>query len=112
MRHIKLFEDFDTDFDMNNKPEVFVFIIHSGEGQELEAEVRNEDGKSIYTIEQKILDDGIMQHINDISGLREYLIDKKKINQQDILSIGNTTTEEMQVTTGHNISQLTIPTGI
>lgn len=113
MRHIKLFEEFDM-APREDKPGSFVLIVRSGEGQDLEAEVRDEDGKSICVLDQGFLDDGVMQHANDVSGLREYLIGKKKMKQQDVLTVDGVSSpgEEMQATTGHSVSQLSIPTGI
>lgn len=119
MRHIKLFEDFDQDPDLDptvdqaNKQKVYHLFILSKEGEDLDAEVRDEDGKSICKVDQEFLDDGRMQHENDISGLRDYLIDKKKIKQQDVVTLADSgqhdTGEEMGSTSGHQIAQLTIP---
>ena len=52
-----------------------------------------------------------MQHENDLSGLREYLTDKKKMKQQDILTLdgASANNQEMAATTAHDPNALPIP---
>lgn len=152
MHHIKLFEDFDQNYqnwnsgqsynqghnrgqsyvrkydvgtdtkfdedpdenemnDPNNIPDTYVLFIRSKEGDDLAGEVRNEDGKIICNVDQGFIDDGVMQHPKDLSGLREYLTDKKKMKEQDILNInGEADSQEVQINNRYNPNTLPIRT--
>lgn len=78
MEFIKTFESFDK------QPKQFLFYLLN-DGPEFKAEVRDVDGKTIYTIDRKRLERGVMKSPSDLSGLRDYLISKKKIDQVDEL---------------------------
>jgi hypothetical protein len=76
---IKMFEEFDA------VAKKYLFFVID-DGVDFKAEVRNEDGKVIYTIDKEKMDKGIMSSPTDLSTLREFLIKKKKIQQIDELT--------------------------
>ena len=91
MHYLKMFENFDEDpnaepeYDVVDKPETFILFILSADG-DFKGEVRDEDGKTICVVDQEFLDNDIMQAESDLTGLRTYLIDKKKIREHDLLT--------------------------
>jgi len=93
MQYMKTFESFDQDPDLDptekpeNKSDQYIFFIHSKENEDMDGEVKDVDGKTICNVDQSFIDDGIMQYRSDVTSLREYLIKKKKIRQQDELTI-------------------------
>lgn len=100
--HLKTFENFqEMELNPNKvsdlKPAVYLYVITNENGQDFEAEVRDEAGRCILQIDADFIDKGNMDHKDDLSGLREYLISKKKIRQND------------EVTPGGNFTQQTIP---
>ena len=117
MLYMKTFENFDSDlneepeYDPVDKPDTFILFILSNDGA-FDAEVRDQDGKSICKIDQEFIDNGIMQQESDLTGLRTYLIDKKKIRPQDILTQEGTQELGAEVTpnTGCETSALQIGT--
>jgi len=119
MQYLKTFESFEEDPDENplhkpeNKPQTYIFFTRSEEGEDLVGAVEDEDGKTICEVDQTFLDNGIMQTAMDVSGLRAYLTDKKKIKEQDILTVDGMSADpsDMQATatSTHSAAQLTIP---
>lgn len=89
---LKTFENFQEP-DMNNddKSETYLYVIHNDDEHDFQAEVRSESGKCILDVDKKMMDDGHMDHKDDLSGLREYLIDKKKIRQHDEVTMSEMT---------------------
>lgn len=92
MLYMKTFENFDQNIDGDeeteenfDKPDTFVLFVLSDDG-DFSAEVRDESGQTICKVDQSFLDNGIMQQESDLTGLRTYLVDKKKIRQQDLLT--------------------------
>lgn len=117
MQHIKLYENFDEDpnaepeYDPVDKPETFILFVLSADG-DFKGEVRDEDGKTICTVDESFIRDGIMQTESDLSGLRAYLVDKKKIREQDLLTQEGTQElgQEVKPNTGAETSTLQIRT--
>lgn len=117
MQHIKLFENFDDDpnaepaYDPVDKPNTFILFVLSDDG-DFKAEVRDQDGKIICDVDESYIRDGIMQSESDLTGLRDHLIAKKKIRQQDILTQEGTPEQGQEVApnTGNETSSLQIRT--
>lgn len=113
MQYIRTFESFDQSMSGREKPETFILFVRSAEGEDLEGDVQDPDGKVVLELGQSMIDDGVMQHAADVSGLREYMISKKKMRQQDELvpdgGMVGKLGREMQSSSGHNPMQMTIP---
>lgn len=76
--------------------EVYEYYINLDERGSFFADVRNDNGKTVFTIkagnelaedESSIFEDGFMKHTTDLTGLREYLIDLGIMKQGDKLII-------------------------
>lgn len=99
--HIKTFESFvweDYDGDGANpggKTYLFVVTNDTGNPDDFEAEVREQEGKVIYKVTAKDMSAGAMQHPSDMTGLRKYLIEKKRIKELDVIEPAESTSAAM-----------------
>lgn len=83
MKHVKLFEDFNQP---QNGPKTYIFYVNNEGKDTFQADVRDQDGKIIFEVTAKDLNnDGMMKTKDDIQGLRNLLISKNKMKQGDQL---------------------------
>lgn len=94
MKRLKTFESFtvenfnDPDLEKTggsgNTFQLYMFDV-SPEG--FSGEVRDGDGKCVYTITPKTMEEGGMSTPDDVTGLRKFLIEKKKMAETDVIEI-------------------------
>lgn len=83
LKHIRDFDGFLSESELStDKPRIFV-LHRTGDDV---GEVRTEEGKHVADVNPGLIEDGIMTHEDDLSGLREYLIKKGKMSQNDTLT--------------------------
>ena len=91
MNHIKLYEEFITagnseeasaESEFKKSHQFLYYIIKDGQ-KEFHGEVKDQDGKVIVTLSNKAFHNGVMTNSRDISNLRNWLIKRKKIGQDD-----------------------------
>lgn len=86
---LKTFEEFDQ------MPKRYLFYVLDP-GINFLAEVRDEDGKVIYTVDKKKMEKGVMSTATDLAALRDYLIKRKKIQQIDEIAPAENTTSPLE----------------
>lgn len=64
---------------------VYYLFVFDPSPDSFSGEVRDADGKCIMTLDAKTFDDGAMQHADDLTGLRAFLIGKKKLGELDVV---------------------------
>jgi len=79
-------------------PQTYYYFINLDERGSFYADVRNENGKTLFEIrdgdllaadESSIFEDGFMKNKNDLAGLKSYLVSIGIMNQQQVLIKGN-----------------------
>jgi hypothetical protein len=110
LKHIQDFDGFLTESDLyTDKPRIF--LLHkTGDGQ---GEVRTEDGGHVADVNSGLIEDGTMSHEDDLTGLRDYLIKKGKMSQNDTLtpaqSVGGANSMVPNRGTDSAFGQLAVP---
>lgn len=67
----------------------FYYYINLDERGEFNADVRDEDGKTVFEIDGfDIFEDGFMHNSEDLDGLEEYLTDLEIIDEDDEIEWG------------------------
>lgn len=93
MKRIKTFESFamenfdDPDSSFVADGSTYQLYMFDQTVENFSGEVRSPDGQCVYTIDKKTLDDGAMQTAEDITGLRKFLIEKKKLKETDVIEM-------------------------
>ena len=78
-----LFEEEENEAPAPEKQKIFIYKIVRDDKRDFLAEIRDENGKVVFKIDQKKMEDGIMTSQTDLSNLRTHLVDKKIIGQND-----------------------------
>jgi hypothetical protein len=95
MKRLKTFESFIVENFADPYPEktggsgnTYYLYMFDSSTEGFSGEVRDGDGKCVFTITPKILEDGGMSTPDDVTGLRKYLIEKKKkLSETDVIEI-------------------------
>lgn len=66
----------------------FEYFINCDERGEFRADVRNEDGRSVWETEGEVFEDGFMRHKRDLCGLADYLQELGIMQAGDELTAG------------------------
>lgn len=104
MQHLMTFENYgfnatiDPDHDEKIKSNIHILYVYCSLPGALKGSVRGQDGSNIIDIDQSFIDKEIMHSWNDVTGLREYLIKRKKIKPTDIINIDGCLTADTTLT--------------
>ena len=80
----------ETQEPINNEGRTFEYYINLDERGDFFADVRNQDGDTVFEIKgYDIFDDGFMKHKDDLDGLKNYLVDLGIIEPRDHISKEN-----------------------
>lgn len=94
MKRLKTFESFtvenfaDPDLEKTaGSGNTYHLYMFDNSTENFSGEVRDGDGKCVFSVTPKILEDGGMSTPDDVTGLRKYLIEKKKMSETDVIEI-------------------------
>jgi len=96
MRNIRTFESFineeeDADILFTGAGKNYALYMFDTSVENFSGEVRDEDGQCVYKIDKKTLESGAMQTPDDVTGLRKFMIEKKKIGETDVIEMSHDT---------------------